>query len=149
MALQPDYNFDGLMARGLQQSISAAGDFNIIFYSGTMPADVDTWTEAGYVGSQLGSMSDFTYQRTYVEAAIGSAVAWLIMVNFNQIPAVFNATATGTAAWYACVSTSDTSQFYLGEVSDELGDGTLKVDDVAFVSGNPVTPISLAVEFNG
>ena len=70
-------------------------------------------------------------------------------VSFNTTPAPANATATGTAAWYAMYDHPTAPVHWLiGTASLVSGGATLMLDDLSLTNGQPVTIINWGFSFD-
>lgn len=140
MAIITNQRYDQASAQGLAESGVNLSDLKLIIYQGTIPADVSTWTEAGSAADELAQTTN-----SFTLANGGTQV-----VTFGTVPPPFNASATGTAAWYVIVRDDDASEYFMGEVSTiATGTGTLFVDSVSLTLGSPITISSLGIDFNG
>lgn len=139
-----NFEFDKLFVQGMGAGVDGTASNNrLIVYKGTLPADADAYSVATYTADELVTFSGtFTLVHN-----------WSFdppFVTFGVSPTVTNASATGTAAWYAIYNTSQPTRVLLGEVSTSaVGTGTLFLDDVNIVSGNPVTAVSFGINFDG
>lgn len=123
------------MIRALINVVHSIATNNYIeVYKGIMPADANDWTSAGSSADLLVTFNNFKLTQTITQGDVQAMI-------FSQTPNnPVNATATGTAAWYAMFSDGVGNKGpILGDVTVFGGTGTLQLDSVAITSGNPVT----------
>jgi hypothetical protein len=125
---------------GFMSSTSANNRVEI--YSGTIPEDADSWTPGG-TGSPTNLLA------TFADLDLNQNVQTNYIVSVNEAvfdtakapnPGTVNATANGTASWYALFDTaawSSSRGLLLGEISLSGGNGTLHLDDLTLVAGQP------------
>ena len=109
---------------------------NLTVYSGTPPT-VDNnfvFATANYTGQQLGTM-------TVACQTVNGAIV------FKTTPATTNATATGTATWFALHNGSTTA--ILASVGGSGSVSPLQLQSVDLVQGQPIAPVQLSVQFAG
>lgn len=99
----------------------------ITIYSGTIPSDVSTFVPATHAGNLL-------LEYTGVSVADNSALQYLYL---SSLPTA-TASATGTASWFAIRSASNADRAVLGDVTDEAGNGALRLLSTSITSGNSV-----------
>lgn len=146
MAFITNHTYDRSISLGIQTMADNTSDAKLIIYQGTMPADPDTWTEAGSSANELAQTSN-SFTLTYDS---GTADVAPPFAHFSTIPPNFNASATGTAAWYVIVRASDATSFLMGEVSTSAaGTGTLFLTSTSLVNGSPVTVVSFGISTEG
>lgn len=110
-------------------------------YKGTMPTNVSNWVIADNSSDLLAIFSNFTF----VKSTAGNKDR--IVCSTLPSPSTVNASATGTAAWYAFVNDSQTYKYFFGDVTTNAGTGSLHLDSVSLVSGNPVTIENFGIAF--
>jgi hypothetical protein len=113
-----------------------------------MPDDANDWVVGG-PGSPsdlLVTFGEFTIVNANFFLAGGADIQSTIF-RVKPSPNPVNATATGTAAWYAMYDNTDTEDAFLGEVTGPGGTGTLRLDNVSLTSGNPVTVTHWGIKF--
>lgn len=126
------------MARGLPLADSTSGSQNkFVIFKGTIPSNLTNWTEASNAADKLVEFNNFFFVQS------GSRVLMSAAPN----PSIKNATASGTASWYAWYPANNPTRYLFGDVSDVLGTGSLQLDSVTITSGNPVQFINWAIEY--
>lgn len=129
------------VVRTIQEQMSSTTANNYLrIYQGTPPTDADDYTVAGSSSDLLATFNDFTLTQSANNYA---------MLTFNQAPnpSTVNASATGTAAWFAVNVSDDTTKTIIGDVTDETGNGSVRLDSVSLTSGNPVSIVNLTYIF--
>ena len=136
---------DRLLAGGLLDFCSNQVA-TIIIYQGTIPADPDTWTQAGSSGNELARTSTgFTFQMS-----LDANSTQQPRVIFDDLPPSFNASATGTAAWYVMTAGgSPEEEYFMGECSTTGNGGTLILSSLSLVASNPVLITGFSVAMDG
>ncbi len=122
------------MIKGLTTLVHPTSTSNFIqIYKGTMPLDANDWTSGG-----ADLLVEFTQLKLTQAITQGDVQSMIFSQTPNPNPV--NATATGTAAWYAMYNTAPgTPGPMLGDVSVFGGTATLQLDSVSITNGNPVT----------
>ncbi len=151
MAIIQSTGFHYAMARGFLAFDSTAANNRIKIYQnlGNMPADADNWSSAGSGADELATFADWT-----IDSVTGSTpadpvwgtVTFAVSTGLPN-PSTVQATATGTAAWYAMYNTNDEGSVILGEVSLAGGTGTLVLDSLSLTSGSDTTIQTWAINF--
>ena len=116
-------------------------DARFSIMKGTMPAELDTFDPALYA-------SDVLAQFTNASGEINLTFSgnWVIIQGAILVPNAI-ATATGTATWWVRHHVSATGIAIMGDVTEETGDGSLKIDTLSVVSGQPVVFEGFGIEF--
>ena len=156
--IRANFAFYGAMATGLSSSsfmnTSSGVDNYIEIYSGSMPADADDWFP-GYGGSPgagsplvqlLATFNNFTIDTDNTR----NVQRVVLTTNYTPRPSTVNATATGTAAWYAMYDSGQEAVGWgglLGDVSLSGGNGSLHLDSLSLVAGQPVQLLHWGVTF--
>jgi len=120
------------MADGLSNICYPTTNRNVLeIYKGTMPADPDTWTSGG-----TDLLATFTSYRFYESDSLDPQGLFMyIPPTVNPV----NATATGTAAWFAHYVNFGSFGWMLGDVSTTAGTAAVRLDSLSLTAGNPVT----------
>lgn len=136
MTILTNNNYVRQLARGLNGIDSTTGSNNkFIIFKGTMPSNLTNWVEADNSSDKLAEFSGFVFGQSGARVIITS------------IPDPVNATATGTAAWFAWYRSDSVIKYFFGDVTAIAGTGALHLDSVSLTSGNPVTFSNFGVEF--
>ncbi len=136
MTILTNDNYTRQMADGLNNSDSTtASDNKFLIFDGTMPTNLTDWVEADNSADKLAEFSGFSFTQS------GSRVA------LSSIPGAVNASATGTAVWYAWIRSDVLTRYFFGDVSGIGGTGSLHLDSVSLTSGAAVTINNFGVEF--
>ncbi len=133
---------------------SAANNFIKIYQNlANMPADADNWSIVGNSADELVTFNNYLVTVISTTTITGGKPDpnWG-KVTFSTAgfpnPATINATASGTAAWYAMYdSTGSQQDIILGEVSLSGGNGTLQIDALTLTIGNPITILDWGFTF--
>jgi hypothetical protein len=147
-----NFAFYHALARGMSAFLSTTiANNKIKIYKGTMPTDANDWNKDGY-GSPADEDLLVTFSNFKIDAAntqnVANDVQSVIFVTAGKpSPNPVNATATGTAAWYAMYDDAAFDGVLIGEVSATGGTGTLRLDSVSLTSGNPVTITHFGLRF--
>ena len=117
----------------LVAALNAYGnDQRLSIMKGTIPGEIDDFDIANYSADVLATFSGPTI--------IDLGIIGVNVVMGAATSEFVNATATGTATWWVMHHATLTDSLGLmGDCTDEVGTGTLKIDDTSVVSGNPVT----------
>jgi hypothetical protein len=145
------------MIRGLIQLSGFMGpaqaDNRIEIYSGTMPSDANDWVQGGdgSPANLLVTFSTFRIQQHLAPLAapeidVQEAV---FTTDFTPDPGTVNASATGTAAWYAMYDVGQVAGWgaLLGNISLSGGNGSMHLDSLSLVIGQPVQLLHWGVRF--
>ena len=151
-----NFAFYHALARGMGGWLSTSAPVNKIeIYSGDMPADADDWFP-GYGGSPgtgsplvqlLATFSTFRIDDANDQIAGADVQSVIFQPSAKPTPNPVNATATGTASWYAMYDSSRVDRVLIGEVSNGAGTGTLRLDSVSLTASSPVTITHFGVRF--
>jgi len=137
MTLMVNFGFYDAMTEGLEGWMTTSNTQNYLeIYSGTMIDDPDDWVVGG-VGSPTGLLVTFSNFRA-IHGYSTDVQALYFQAGLTPNPNPVNASATGTAAWYAMYTLSRAEPL-IGEVTVTGGTGTLQLDSLSLTSGNPVT----------
>ncbi len=147
--------YDAMM-QGFNGSSGLLEDFpstdnKIEIYSGTMPADADDWVPGGG-GSPidlLATFNDFDSAQNTQTNYVVSVKQTVFKTDKSPNPGTLNATLTGTAAWYAMYDSISylTTGVLLGDVSLSGGNGSMHLDSLDLVAGQPVQLLHWGIEF--
>lgn len=110
-------------------------------FKGTMPTDVSSFDPSTHSANLLASFTTTVISTDivndtgvkmirltdYPSRTVGGAGEWSV-----------TAVGSGTATWYALYGISDTTRAVLGDVSDEVGFGSLQLDSKILTLGGPV-----------
>ena len=131
------------MASGFGGSVDHTNGSNnvIAIFKGTMPTNTTNWVVADSSSDLLVSFTNLTLRQS------SQGDQDRVVFDDFPTPASVNATATGTASWFAFYQTGVTSMYFFGDVSVAAGTGTLVIDDLSVTSGNPVTIENFGIQF--
>lgn len=151
MAILGNFGLGHAMAQGFPGAFSTTASNNKIeIYSGTMMSEADDWVVGG-PGSPSNLLVTFSNFRPLNAPGVNATYdvqAVIFSSTQKPNPNPVNATATGTAGWYAMYDSAAEDGVLLGEVSVTGGTGTLQLDSVSLTSGNPVTITHWGLRFN-
>lgn len=136
MTLKVNQNFLNSFLGGHANALQLGSTPKLEIFSGVMPEVTDSFSfaPANYSAQRLGLAGTLTLQT--VNGAI----------RFNQIPAAFNGTASGVAAWFALYNSSTASRCIIGTITSAAdGTGVLLLENVNVVSGQPIVVTDLGV----
>ena len=142
MTIMMNKRFFWAMATAFTRWDASATDL-IKVYKGTIPADADSYDPASgtYTVDELATFTNYNISpkggATKDDPLWGSA-AFTVTTGFPS-PDTVNASATGTAAWYAMYNTATLTRVLLGDVTLVAGTGSMYLDTLSLTSGNPVT----------
>ncbi len=116
-----------------------------------MPADADDWVPGGG-GSPvdlLATFDDFLVVQNTQNNYVVSVQELVFKTDKSPNPGTLNATLTGTAAWYAMFYSTLylTRGVLLGDVSLSGGNGSMHLDSLDLVAGQPVQLLHWGIEF--
>lgn len=106
----------------------------LYIYKGTLPGELQNFDPSNYTADLLVQFSVYTLSNN-------TSLNLIEMTSHTPV----NASATGTATWWAA---SNGVNGVYGDVTDEFGDGTLRLDDVNIISGNLITIQNLNIGMN-
>ena len=118
-------------------------NLRVSIMKGTMPGELDTFDPSLYTSDLLAQFDDAAGNFTLQDNVVNDMIVRANSGPINQP----NATATGTATWWVMHHVSVAGPALMGDVTDEVGDGTVKLDTVSLISGNPVIMQDFAVRF--
>jgi hypothetical protein len=124
MALKYSVEVRNAQMNQLETTVGASPILRI--YTGTEPAS----TAAAPTGSVL---VEITLPASWLAAAASG------FVSIDNGPYTGTATGTGDAGYYRIWNSGDTLCHIQGKVTDNAGDGQLKLDSVAITTGDPIT----------
>jgi hypothetical protein len=136
---------------GLLSTIVPGSANSIEIYSGTPPDDANSWVPGGG-GSPVALLATFdTFMITQNDQSnyAVSVEEAVFKTDRAPDPGTLNATATGTAAWYAMFQPSAWSAegVLIGSVSLSGGNGSLHLDSLDLVAGLPVQLLHWGLTF--
>jgi len=146
--IRANFGFYSAMAQGLSSTniIGTSSTQNYIeIYSGAMPADADDWF-SGYPGSPTQLLATFNDFRIEDDVSIDMQNV-VFKSDSPPNPGTVNASATGTAAWYAMYDIGQVATWgaILGDVSvsgpaggSPPGGASMHLDSLNLVQGQPV-----------
>lgn len=137
MTLQVNNAFTSELVTDIINAIQSSG-LHLDIFSGTIP-DVDvnyTFTATNYSAQKLVGYTNTQFSLQNVSGVL----------RFNIMPPQINATASGTATWFALYNGTSA---VIGTITDQTdGTGVLLLQSTNIVSGSPVNVLELGVRFS-
>ena len=135
MALTVNDNFaNGGMREIIRIALNGYGtNLRLSVMKGTMPGELATFDITSYTSDILATFNNAGSQLAITNDTINS------LLKFTSGPGqTVAATATGTATWWVLYHETVVGPSIMGDVTDEVGVGTLKLDTVSVVSAATV-----------
>jgi len=146
MGLLVNFAYSTAMAIGFSRITYSGTVYNTLnIYQGTIPTDVNAWTAASTSADLLASFTSFYMAGipTIPSVEDGGFVRLQVTPSTNPV----NASASGTATWFALYTTNNWNGWVLGDVSLTTGTAMVRLDSLTLTVGNPVTLTYFGMSF--